>query len=239
MGVEARGATPCGAAAWLTDRKGQAWGQGRGAAARGSTGQIRGRYDRVAPWYDRLERRLEREHYRHWRARLWALARGPRVLEVGVGTGKNVFYHPLEAVVALDFSPGMVAQARQRLARAAGPVALCRMDVQCLGFPAATFDTVAATFVFGSVPDPVAGLREVGRDETGGRILLLEYVRPAGLARPGGRRAQSARAPGLRCQRQPPHGRERAAGRLVLERVEPLWGDAVLLIVARRRTGGG
>lgn len=213
----------------------------RRGPARGSTGQIRGRYDRVAPWYDRLERRLEREHYRHWRARLWALARGPRVLEVGVGTGKNVFYHPLEArVVALDFSPGMVAQARQRLARAAGPVALCRMDVQCLGFPAATFDTVAATFVFGSVPDPVAGLREVGRvTRPGGRILLLEYVRPAGwlglaadALNPLARRVYGANV------NRPTVANVRRAG-LVLERVEPLWGDAVLLIVARRRTGGG
>ena len=42
----------------------------------------------------------------------------------------------------------------------------------------AFFDTVVATFVFCSVPDPVLGLREVLRVvKPGGQILLLEHVR--------------------------------------------------------------
>jgi ubiquinone/menaquinone biosynthesis C-methylase UbiE len=37
---------------------------------------------------------------------------------------------------------------------------------------------VVATFVFCSVPDPVQGLREIGRVvRPGGQILLLEHVR--------------------------------------------------------------
>jgi len=53
------------------------------------------------------------------------------------------------------------------------------MDAQCLAFPDNCFDTVFATFVFCSVPDPVQGLRELRRVcKPDGRLLLLEHVRP-------------------------------------------------------------
>jgi len=51
-------------------------------------------------------------------------------------------------------------------------------DVQHLELPSAIFDTVVATFVFCSVPDPIRGLREIGRVvRPDGHILLLEHVR--------------------------------------------------------------
>lgn len=54
-------------------------------------------------------------------------------------------------------------------------------DVQALDFPAASFDTAIATFVFCSVPDPVLGLRELARVvRPGGQVLLLEHMRSAG-----------------------------------------------------------
>lgn len=199
----------------------------------------RARYDRVAPLYDRLELCLERERYARWRARLWAEVRGPRVLEVGVGTGKNLAYHPRGArVTAIDFSPRMLRYARQRAARAGDGVDFCRMDAQYLAFPNDTFDTVAATFVFGSVPDPALGLREVGRVmKPGGRVLLLEYVRSAGplglaldLLNP-----LALLIYGANVNRRTPQLVQRAG--LRLERVENLWRDVVRLIVASRGDG--
>lgn len=52
------------------------------------------------------------------------------------------------------------------------------MDVEHLAFADATFDTVLATFVFCSVPDPARGLAEVRRVcRPEGRVVLLEHVR--------------------------------------------------------------
>lgn len=52
------------------------------------------------------------------------------------------------------------------------------MDAQHLEFSAGTFDAAVATFVFCSVPDPVVGLRELGRVvRPEGDIWLLEHMR--------------------------------------------------------------
>jgi len=143
------------------------------------THATRARYDRIAPFYDPLEALIERLSFRHWRQYLWSRVRGLRILEVGVGTGKNIPYYPKGAqVTAIDLSPAMLQQAREKAARAGSLVDLRLMDVQHLEFPDATFDAVVGTFVFCSVPDAIQGLREVRRvTRPGGQILLLEHMR--------------------------------------------------------------
>lgn len=136
------------------------------------------RYQRIAPLYDKIESLME-GRFRPWRRKLWQSVRGPEVLEVGVGTGKNIEYWPANTeVTAIDLTPGMLAIARQRAISLKWDADLRLGDVQSLEFPSASFDTVVATFVFCSVPDPVQGLREVGRVvRPDGQILLLEHVR--------------------------------------------------------------
>ena len=64
------------------------------------------------------------------------------------------------------------------IARSKG-IALAQMDAERLAFPDNTFDTVIATFVFCSVPDPVAGFKEIKRVlKPGGQVMLLEHVLP-------------------------------------------------------------
>jgi ubiquinone/menaquinone biosynthesis C-methylase UbiE len=129
--------------------------------------------------YDAMEAFAERAAFGVWRRHLWAAVPAGRVLEVGVGTGKNLSFYPAGAqMTAIDLSDRMLARARQRAAALGVRVDLRLMDAQHLEFPDAVFDAAVATFVFCSVPDPVAGLRELGRVvRPGGDIWLLEHMR--------------------------------------------------------------
>lgn len=143
-----------------------------------ATRRARKRYERVARFYDLVEAMMERSAGK-WRRLQWSKVEGRHILEVGVGTGKNFPYYPAGAhITAIDFSPKMLERARAKAARRGIKVDLQLMDVQHLPFADDTFDTVVATFVFCSVPDPVAGLKEVRRVcRTEGKIVLLEHVR--------------------------------------------------------------
>ena len=143
-----------------------------------STAVTRRRYQRIARFYD-LMYLLPERLFQPWRGRLWSLVIGRQVLEVGVGTGRNIVFYPEGVrITAIDLTPGMLERARQQAHQLGKEVDLCLMDVQNMDFPEATFDTVVATCVFCSVPDPVLGLSEVLRvAKPGGQVLLLEHVR--------------------------------------------------------------
>jgi len=83
-----------------------------------ATNRARKRYNRMAPLYDFLEGAIERSCFSHWRKLLWSKVEGKRILEVGVGTGKNFSYYPPDvAITAIDFSEKMLARARKKAER--------------------------------------------------------------------------------------------------------------------------
>ena len=140
-----------------------------------ATAETRARYDRNATFYDWTDSVVERLLYARLRRRLWSRVLPGRGLEIGVGTGRNMPYHPPEShVTAIDLSPRMLERARRRGEGPGVKVDLLEMDVQHLVLPNATFDWAVATFVFCSAPDPVRGLREVARVvKPGGQVLLM------------------------------------------------------------------
>ncbi len=142
--------------------------------------RTRKRYDRLAFAYNFLEWPVEQFRFASWRLRLKNRIGGSRVLEAGVGTGKNLPYYPEGSkITAIDFSPHMLARARAKAAKIGSEVELVEMDIQQLNFPDHYFDTIFATFVFCSVPEPVAGLQELRRVcKPDGKLFLLEHVRP-------------------------------------------------------------
>ena len=144
------------------------------------TTRTRNRYQRISQVYDTVEILPERR-YISWRERLWSQVKGPEVLEVGVGTGKNLAFYPQGVrVTGVDLTPEMLDRARKRAAILNRGVTLLLGDAQELEFPDASFDTVVASFVFCSVSDPVLGLQELGRVvKPDGQIFLMEHVRSA------------------------------------------------------------
>jgi ubiquinone/menaquinone biosynthesis C-methylase UbiE len=143
-------------------------------------------YERIARLYDLLDLPFEYGRYRRIRPLLFSGLSG-RVLDAGVGTGRNMPFYPRGAeMVGIDLSPAMLARAERRRAALDAKVDLRRMDVTRLDFPDASFDAAVATFLFCVLPEELQApaMAELGRVvKPGGEIRLLEYVRPTGAFR--------------------------------------------------------
>ena len=182
--------------------------------------EVRRAYDRLAPWYDLLEAVPDRFlGVARRRRRLLSRARG-RVLEVAVGTGRNLPRYPDGCrVVGLDASRGMLGRARDRRARTGAEVTgLVRGDTERLPFRTDAFDTVVDSLALCTYPRPVRALREMSRVcRPDGRILLLEHGRSSW--EPLGRfqdrhEGALARRVGCRWNREPREIAERAGLRV-------------------------
>ena len=143
------------------------------------------RYERIAPFYDWLDLPFEYGCYRRIRPLLFQGLSG-RLLDAGVGTGRNFPFYPTRShVVGVDFSPAMLARAKRRTNHStAASIELKTMDVTALDLADRSFDAAVATFLLCVLPDEsqVPALRELGRVvKPGGTIRLLNYVRPHGV----------------------------------------------------------
>ena len=149
-----------------------------------ATESVKRHYNSIASFYDFVMFVSERSKITKWRKLQWSRVEGRRILEVGVGTGRNFPYYPADAeITAIDLSEKMLARARRKALKQNIRVSLRLMDVQALVFADNSFDTVVGSLVFCSVPDPIRGLAEVRRVcKPGGKVVLLEHVlsdRPA------------------------------------------------------------
>ena len=136
-------------------------------------------YERIAPLYNLLDA----PHEYTWRRRLrGALFEGlsGRILDAGVGTGRNVSFYPDHCeVIAIDRSPGMLKHARAEADRRGKTAEFLEMDVLNTPFPDGHFDAIVATFLFGILREDqqYAALKELARVcKPGGCIRLLDYA---------------------------------------------------------------
>jgi ubiquinone/menaquinone biosynthesis C-methylase UbiE len=143
------------------------------------TRDVRGLYDDLGQKYDTWTRLPDRLFFNVWRRELLASAQG-EVLEVAVGTGKNLGFYPEGCrVTGVDFSRAMLDMASRR-ARALGRVfEAVEGDVNALPLADASFDTVVCTLGACTFVDPLTAFREMRRVcRPGGSVLLLEHVLP-------------------------------------------------------------
>ena len=140
--------------------------------------RVQGIYDRLAPRYDRVIALAERLLFADGRQWACAQAATGRVLEVGLGTGRNLGWYPPDVeLVGIDVSPRMLAEAQVRTGKRARSVQLFVGDAQRLSFGDASFDTVVSTLTLCSIPDHRLAVQEMARVlRPGGRLILLEHV---------------------------------------------------------------
>jgi phosphatidylethanolamine/phosphatidyl-N-methylethanolamine N-methyltransferase len=142
-----------------------------------TTALMRKAYQRWAPVYDIVYDKLTEPAAR---AAVRAVeACGPRILEVGVGTGLSLgYYSPGSEVQGIDLSEDMLQRAREKVARRGlrHVKGLDVMDACHLTFKDKSFDGVTAQFLITLVPDPEGALGEMERVlRPGGEIVLVNH----------------------------------------------------------------
>jgi ubiquinone/menaquinone biosynthesis C-methylase UbiE len=140
--------------------------------------EISEKYNQFARWYDWVEGIPDTLGVRRLRRQLLQAASG-RVLEVAVGTGKNLRFYPRGCrIITVDVSSEMLKVARQRAAKLSLRVSFLVADTEALPFRADSFDTVVSSLSTCTFPNPVAALGEMARVcRLKGRVLLLEHGR--------------------------------------------------------------
>lgn len=121
---------------------------------------------------------LEKGSFKQIRGNLLSKADG-NVIEIGSGTGVNFpFYQNAEKVSAIEPNPYMIQQSTKNKHLASVPIEIIQASAEQLPFEDHSFDTVVATLVFCTIPNPEHALAEMKRVcKPNGKILLFEHVK--------------------------------------------------------------
>ncbi|MBS3910022.1 MAG: methyltransferase domain-containing protein [Actinobacteria bacterium] len=141
---------------------------------------LRETFDSVSGVFDCEALRFFRDSAKHLGACL-ELSGGERVLDVATGTGHAALAIasrlPRGQVTGVDFSPGMLAQARKKAAALdLSNVLFLERDMQTLGFPPDYFDAAVSAFGVFFACDMDAQLSHITSTvKPGGQVAISEF----------------------------------------------------------------
>ena len=141
--------------------------------------------ERLFAWYyPRLLAIAENAGQRETRAALISQAQG-RTLELGAGSGINLEHYTAKVteLVITEPSPHMVKHLEAELTRAplrCGPASILCAGAESLPFRDASFDTIVATYILCTTPDPALVLERDSSSAETGRALPVRRTRPRG-----------------------------------------------------------
>lgn len=140
-------------------------------------------YSRAAPIYDSVAGPMYAAGLRRLLPRL-RMPPGPAILDVGCGTGVNLFeaarwFAPARMLAGIDLSPGMIEVARSKAAHLGVPAHFAVGDAEQLPYPDAVFDLVICNSVFHWFKDKDSALSEMRRVlRPGGQLVLICAAAP-------------------------------------------------------------
>jgi demethylmenaquinone methyltransferase/2-methoxy-6-polyprenyl-1,4-benzoquinol methylase len=142
-------------------------------------------FDAISPTYDTLNHLLSLNLDRLWRRAavraLQAKADG-LYLDLCTGTGDVAFHLKKSSrarVAGVDFSSGMLRQARRKAARSGDKLLFVRGDAMAIPFKGGSLDGVVVAFGVRNFEDLDRGLSEMARVlKPGGHAVILEFGEP-------------------------------------------------------------
>lgn len=142
----------------------------------------KGSYHRISKIYDLLDKPSELRYHRLMRQKWISPLRNEKILELGIGTGKNLhYYHKSNEIQGIDASPQMLQEARKKINKFnfKSNVTLSLQRKLPWDIKDNNFTIGIATFVFCTMTDPSIILNELmNRIIEGGKLIIFEYVRP-------------------------------------------------------------
>ena len=149
---------------------------------------VREMFDNIAPRYDLLNRLLSFRQDVVWRKKMvsaMAIPANGQVLDVACGTGDVAVEicrqkGPRVKVTGIDFSPGMLRLAQEKLRRNHNTtIALLAGDALALPFGEASFHAVTIAFGIRNIQDKALALKSFYETLLpGGMVLVLELATP-------------------------------------------------------------
>jgi ubiquinone/menaquinone biosynthesis C-methylase UbiE len=112
-----------------------------------------------------------------FRERVIGAAEG-RVLEIGVGSGRNLpFYRaPVSQLLALEPAARLVSMARSASDERRIPVSFVEASAEAIPLDQHSIDTIVSTWTLCSIPQAATALQEMRRVlRPGGRLLFVEH----------------------------------------------------------------
>ncbi len=156
---------------------------------------VKGVFDSVASRYDIMNDLMSGGLHRLWKRHTIDQAgvrKGHVVLDLAGGTGDlaKEFAQKVGTtghVVLADINAAMLIQGRSRMVDggAAGNSSIAQVDAQNLPFEDSTFDRITVAFGLRNITDKNAALQSMHRVlKPGGKLLILEFSRPAEAIQP-------------------------------------------------------
>jgi len=135
------------------------------------------KWDRAAPNFDLMSGGGAELRWEPYKRALFSNMNG-KILFLALGTGLDIpAFPPGKDITAIDISPKMIEQARERIDAYDGTIDAKVIDVHEMPFADDSFDQVFTSCTFCSVPDPVNGLKALRRIlKPGGEMFMFEHT---------------------------------------------------------------
>jgi demethylmenaquinone methyltransferase/2-methoxy-6-polyprenyl-1,4-benzoquinol methylase len=136
----------------------------------------------VAPFYDKFDSYYEKLFYQHMREKYIRKITESNILEIGVGTGKNLAYYDIsnKKITGIDLSKNMINQANHKLLNLSkSKIKKINLNVvnEKWHFPKESFDFLVATFVLCTNNNPIDLINQMYNVlKPEGKLLLFEWI---------------------------------------------------------------